>query len=139
MNDIKNRITVVETVYHQVMGDQPDCLESRFTREVESQEQPYRRNCKVGEEWQALDTGWLDEVSMLVIRNEEGTNLQVHPTEEQKADLAKKVLLLSSTDSSTNWLILPGESFRGVPSTVKNLEVRSQSGTIRFILYATPR
>ncbi len=137
---IKNRLTVVETVYHQTATGEPDSIASSFFRELDSDEQPYRRKTKVGEEWTPLDLGWIKEAGMLVICNDEGKGLTKIPTPEEKEELAKKVLLLGFAIEGCHFgafRILPGESFRGSPTT--NLYLLSCYGVTRFTVYAIPR
>ncbi len=140
MPEPKNRLTVVGTVYHQVPQGEPDSFESRFVRGLEDEEQPYRRQTKVGEKWEAIDFGWLESVGYLVIRNEAGKDRTTKPTNEEKAALAKKVLELTlDTNEEDCWDVLPGESFQGNTRYWKNLFIRSQSGVIDYTLYAVPR
>jgi hypothetical protein len=101
MADLKSEITVVEQVYHQLSGSQPRAIESRFSRELESDEQPYERHLKVGEESVPLDCGWIKEASQLVIINEEGKGLQANPTDEERKGLACKILEISYVDHPT--------------------------------------
>ncbi len=138
MPDPKNRLTVIETVYHQTTTAEPDSIESRFERELISDEQPYRRTTKVGEDWTPLDFGWIEEVGMIVIQNNEGKGLTKIPTPEEKEELAAKVLEISA-DPSNSWIVRPGESFRGEPAGKRTLCIRSRSGTTHFNVYAIPR
>lgn len=137
--DPRDRITVVEYLYFNPFGDQPSAVESKFSRPLTSKdEQPYERRLRVGEEWMQLDMGWLKEVSMLRIHNQEGQFRLINPTEEEIAESQKKVLEVRYQGSSGTWLIPPGESMRGTPSSPHTLQIRCQSGDARFTLYAFP-
>jgi len=136
---LKARLVVVETVYCQSPGEQPVAVESRFGRALNSQEQPYRRVIKVGESWQPLDHGWVEEASMLVISNEEGKYLQVVPTEEQRKELETKVVELAFPGQSGCWLIPPGDSFRGCPSGLGSLLVRCRKGMSKCVVHVFPK
>jgi hypothetical protein len=126
---VKSRLGVVEHVYHQSSNDQPMQVEGRFSRPLLSNEQPFRRKLTATQERKRLETAWIDDAGMLCLANEEGKCEQVVPTPEQRALNAAKVVELSYGDSDDKWLILPGETFRGQPSNVKNLFVRCQCGT----------
>jgi hypothetical protein len=145
----RDRITVVEQVYHRPAdGGEPTVAETRFSRELASQEQPFERRAKVGEDWQPLEHGWLESAGMLLISNEEGRHLQVNPTDEERLSISRRVLELIYAmeddellvpQSSCTWLIPPGESMRAYPSDVSRLCVRCQSGVARFTLRLYPR
>lgn len=140
MAEPPSRVTVVEQVYHQILNGQPHLVESRFSRDLESDEQAYERRLKVGEAGVPLDCGWVTKASQLLIINEEGRNLQVNPTDEERKKLSEKVLEVYYVQSLTSpWLVLPGESMRGCPSTLEGLRIRSQSGIIRFTLHVIPK
>jgi hypothetical protein len=133
----KNRLTVVETVYHQVSGEQPQSVESRFDRELQSDEQMYQR-CKVAtEEWQPLDLGWVPDPGTIVIENNEGILQQVNPTPEQQEELAKKILVLSQ-DSGLGFEVRPGESFRFSHDAPGVLLLRCRSGSARYRISVIP-
>lgn len=142
---LKPRITVVETLYHQgVLGETPTTVTCQFSRELESDEQPYQRRCKVGEDPQPLDIGWIEEVGEIHIQNEEGRSLQVQPTNEEKAESAKKVLwIVLHNKASSYWpglLRIPaGESQRLLPIYPEELWISSRSGTTRFTITVFPR
>lgn len=136
-----DKLTIVESIYHQPFGEQPTQVENRFEQILSSSEQPYQRKLKATEEWQQLDFGWLESVGMILIVNTEGKFLQLQPTEEEKEETAKKVLELCYRISVCpfGWSILPGASFRGQPNDPTTLHIRSQSGVTRFMLYAWPK
>jgi len=138
---IPSRITVVDNLYFQETGEQTSQFSCQFSRNVESEQQPYERRLKATEEWQPIDTGWLDEdVGALFIRNEAGKNLQTIPTEAEALEISKQVLQLSFGGTEfAAWNVPPGESFRGSPATIKDLMIRSLSGTPRYTLYLIPR
>src|SRR4051812_39423985 len=85
-------LTVVEMVYHQVTAGQPIVAESRFGRHLKTDEQPYRRTFRLGEQWVSVETGWVDRPAMLMIANETGRGLTTNPTQEMKDELSRKVI-----------------------------------------------
>jgi len=145
---LKNRLTVVGSIYFVAANEQPESVDTGFSRDLASEEQPYRRRLKATEEWQRLDCGWIKEASQVFIANEEGKGLQVNPTDEEREDIARRIIEVSfcedgegpnDTFISSVWLVSPGESMRGLPSRVDRLCVRCQHGTARFTLYIVPR
>ncbi len=139
--EIRNRVTIVETVSHQVSGQEAESLTCQSAYEVASDEQSYKRHLRIGETWTPLDLGYLaDEAGLIVLQNTEGKGLRVIPTEEQKAATAAKVLeLCGAPNDVACWLIHPGRSFRGFPENPKKLFLRSQSGELRCTIFVTPR
>ena len=137
-----SHLVVVESVYHQPADGQPIVAESRFSRRLRTDEQPYVRWFKVTEEWQSLDHGWLDAAGMLVLKNEEGTNPQTIPSAEERAEIAAKVaeigLLANDTLVLLFALLQPGESLRFQPIGIPALVVRCRKGEARCCLHLFP-
>lgn len=151
---VPDRITVVETVYHQAEGDQPTAIESRFSRRLQTKEQPCVRKLVAGPEWHLVDREsmdrpgcWLERVGMLVIRNEEGEFTQVVPTSQERAEVAARVLSLGvgvSISADEHIVmpfarILPGkESCRFQPTDISNLWIRCQAGKAKYTVTMLP-
>lgn len=152
---IKNRITVVENVYHQVLSrlEQPTQYGPKpFTIDVETDEQTCPRRSIVTEEWSELDLGWVKQAKMLTIWNDEGKFLNVIPSAVDVALAAKKVLeiALAPTDASkidqdsprialeAFGVVYPQSSIRLFPSDSRRLRVRCQSGTCALLVVAFP-
>jgi len=136
----QDRITVIGTVYHQPYGADAQAIEYRFSRLLDTSEQLYERRLVATEEWKPIDCGWIDQSSLIVIKNIEGKFLQKNPTEEERKEAEAKVLEVSFADtlSSDVWLIRPGEAFSGSPSNVKRLCIRCRKGAAKYILYLLP-
>ncbi len=147
---VKNRLTVVESVYFQEFGEQPQSAGSRFSRNLESDEQPYSRKLQATSDWKPLDCGWLAgcPTSSLVISNDEGKHRQSNPTEEEREELAGRVLEIWCSDGITRtmhsppreaqWLVSPGESMRAYPVSADSLFIRCKSGTACFNIRLYP-
>jgi hypothetical protein len=135
----KDRLTVVQSFYHSVVGEEATRADGGFSRFLKTSEQCYTRWLKVAEEWIPLDTGWVTEVGLVVIKNVNTKFTQRQPTEEQKAEAAKKVLEVSYTkDSNRSFLIPPGECYPFYPSSPGELFLRCQHGQTRFDLWVYP-
>lgn len=135
---IPDQLTVVEHVYHQPAGEQPTGIETRFSRHLKTQEQPYCRRLLIGEDWVALDHGWVNEASHMVVQNMEGRFTQVNPTDEQCKEVAARVIELGYQNAKGYWLIGPGESLRGQPNVLDGLMLRCQQGKAQVTINVFP-
>jgi hypothetical protein len=138
----KDRLTVVETVYHQSSQGFPTVAlgdTTRFSRELASDEQPYERHKVAGEKWQPLDCGWIDSAGMLVIRNDEG-HFAVNPTPEQKAEMFNKRIVELSFDGEHPVIqVPPTETCRFYPSNnIDQIKIRCKEGKTRYSIYLMP-
>ena len=137
-----DRLTVIEKCYHQVYGESAKALpKSTYTRFLEGSEQEtYQRTYKVGEEWTSLDTGWIENASMVILKNLEGTKWTTVPSEEELEEVAKKVVRVSyKVSGDKHWIIEPGESMRGTPSHVQDLVLRCEKGEARITICLVPK
>lgn len=131
-------VTVVESVYHQVPGEQPtQPVESRYSSELATDEQPFIRKFKVGSEWKALETGWLNDCSMLVLKNE-APHWTVQPTDEERLEAALKVVEMGCGGKALAELP-PGESLRFRPADICSLRVRCIAGAANCVLCLFPK
>lgn len=140
----KARIGVVSLVYHQQTGSEPVSVESRFSRWLESDEQPYLRKLTIKEEWTALDGGWLKEVGEVFLRNDEG-KFQVQPTDEERAAVMARVVEIAVVEPVVKQRLFvfgrirPLESLQFEPHDLTSLRLRCVSGTARCTLALFPR
>jgi hypothetical protein len=132
------RVTVTQTVTHMTRERQVS-WESMFGRMISTEEQPFVRNSKVGEQWMPLETGWLKDCSCLVLVNEEGKLGDTYPTLEEKKVTAAKVIELGWAEDTACWLVPPGESFRGSPADLGKLRIRCQRGEAKYTLVLVPK
>ena len=91
---MKQRLTVVGSIYCQEPGEQPVSQELLFVRELASAEQPWQRRTRIGEDWQPLETGWIDDPGMVVLANDEGRGLQTMPDAGQTAAISRRTVLV---------------------------------------------
>jgi hypothetical protein len=137
----RDRLTVVETVYHQAAEGFPSVAlgdATRFSRELDSDEQPYERHRVAGEKWEPLDCGWIDAAGMLIIRNDEG-HFAVNPTPEQKAEVFnKRVIELSFDGQNSAVQVPPTETCRFYPTDIKQIYLRCREGKARYSIYLIP-
>ena len=137
-----DRLTVIEKCYYQVYGESAKALpKSIYTRFLKSSEQEaYQRTYKIGEEWGNLDTGWIEDASMVIIKNLEGTKWTTIPSEKEREEVAKKVVRISyEASDDKHWVLEPGESMRGTPSHVQDLVLRCEKGEARITICIVPK
>lgn len=156
------RFGVNQTVYYYGAGkSEHKSYNSTYSAACQMNEAPYERNLRVTQEWQQLDVGWFRDYpdkqpeEMLLI-NEEGSLLQRIPTEEEKAEIASrivevgvatgelldtKVLLHASNTASIFQkvaIIKPGRSLRYSPQEIGRVWLRCRKGVARVSLILIP-
>jgi hypothetical protein len=151
----RGRITVVESVYHQTENEQPTMVpESRYSRPCITDEQPFLRKGKIGEQWQSLETGWLPQTSLLRLSNEAGKFSRIPSLEEREQEAAKviEVAFVPPVDHTPKrdmhspqqtgphpcLEIHPGESSRFRPCDLGTIRVRCRSGEAPYHLSLLP-
>jgi len=138
------KITVTETIYHQVVGEGPTSYPTTFFRVLNfTAEQVWTREQKVGKDWTMIDLGWLKDkpVSLMVIRNEEGFKNVTLPTEDMKPNSTTPILELGVGNTEAQPVrmsIYPGESQRITPQPGFNWFVRCSNGPAKFHVIAFP-
>lgn len=134
---IKDRISVVEAIYHQSPDEQPMSVESRFEIELASSgEQPYiRTRQKVGGNWSLVETGWAHNPVMIVIKNEEG-RYTVNPTDEERQNVESRVLHVGIGDEVHMLTIGPRESLRLPIAGGSKVYIRCANYEARYTVYA---
>jgi hypothetical protein len=135
------RLNVIECVYFQSPLHEPTCIETRHGRFLDTEEQPYSRRMLVGEEWTPVDTGWIgEECGLLVVRNHELRRVRI-PTRDEQAEDATRVVEVNfeGLPDAYSWLVLNGESMRGLPRSTKGLKVRCRHGSTAITVTLFPR
>jgi hypothetical protein len=137
------KLTVVERVYHRQGNHPPLQIESKFEHVLAVDEACYfRPGCKVTEDWQALDFGWLkDNAGTIVIQNITGRFLSKIPTPDKKRELDAKLLEVGvvAPIPIPFALVPPKQNVRLNLMPGLTYLVRCQSGPAEFNLYAIPR
>ena len=140
-------LTIIDTIYHRVQGENPSEIRNTHFQELTSEEQqPYKRQCRVSESGALLDLGWFvdkpSQISYLHLSNDEGKFLTVNPTDEERSAVAAKVLFLSFRKDGRDTpfcQIVPGDSLRLNPTDIASLHLSSASGTTRFTITVYPK
>lgn len=135
---MSGRINYIGQIVHysddtQQPVDFPNC----FTRILKSDDARFiRPDLKVGEEWKEVNTGWVEDVGLLVIVNNEGKFLKVNPTAEEQKAISERVVEITCNVACADWLIPAGESFMGSPAG--KVFVRCRKGTAKVTVMAYP-
>lgn len=152
-----SRVSVVESVYYQAVGEQPTPYLHKFSRTLASDEQPYQRRVKVGELWAPLDTGWITQPGMLILANPAHI-FQRQPSAEELLTASANVIEVGVAPQEpepittrTQWseprpgarvivfsLIRPGESVRLSPPNKAQFFVRCLASEIKAVITALP-
>jgi hypothetical protein len=139
------RLTVTQQVSYQLPDDPPKAFRCGFDRELSSGsgEEVYERTrLKATQDWQEVDFGFLKgkPLAYVAIQNREGLFTQTNPTEEEKIEVAKKVLDIGIYRSDVGAIeftgVPPTECYSGWPSG--RLYIRCRSGEARYSLFAVP-
>lgn len=121
---------MAESVYHQRKGRQPVTVGCRpFSRDTESDEQPYSREVTAGPEWQVVDCGWVVRAGMIVVTNLEPSPRKSPPTGTQ-------LELGVGTEPTPFAVVSPGESIRLTPA--RPISMRTSGGSVRCLVNALP-
>lgn len=152
------RVTVVEQAYYQSPDDQPRVVETRYTQDLQSDEQPYLRVMKLTEEWKPIDCGWIEDASLLILTNEEGrVGTVIPPREEQDAAALKVVEVgweVGAPPTGPRTMhspeipppppivpciaVPPGKSVRITPQLLRAMRLRCRSGMARVTVNLFP-
>jgi hypothetical protein len=157
-NQSYNRVTVVESIYHENIDGPHQIHAQPFSYNLQSDEQTYTRIMTVGTEWTKLDTGWLNNKCSLIHLLNLGSRVgPTRPTEQESQEAESKIVELSiqhyiytgkePSCKEPNHLICsylsPRKSIRVEPKGPKcNLSdgyyLRCRSGTTRVQITALP-
>jgi hypothetical protein len=77
------RMTMVLSLHYEQPGKEPKSAVARFMRYVDSDEQPYYRETRVGPTWTKLTYDWLAKPGLVHLRNREGAPGATMPTPEE--------------------------------------------------------
>lgn len=134
-----DRVTVACTLTFEHRGDQPVQAAAVYDYLTFSQGvEPYTRRIEATEQWTKLDTGWVTEPGTVIIQSLVGSNLAVHPSPEEAQRMARKILLVSFSESAEQaFRVPPRGMFYGQPTG--DLFVRCEQGEANYRLTIFPK
>ena len=134
------RLTVVESVYHQLSNQPPAMLYRgeghQFSRDLKSDEDAYERRCVATAEWTPLECGWVKRCSHLLLRNDYSSPVR-QPDESDANDHTLEIMFVGG-DESSMMLLVPSESMRVHPVDPKSLMIRGRVSGVRYTLCIVP-
>lgn len=138
-----SRLTVVETIYHQSADGDATVIGKPYNRILFSGEQLYPRVLTIGQEWVDISKGcWLERASQLVLHNNEGKQVQVIMTEEERSKLTERMVEIGVQvgDVVEAFSSIPpgGESCRISNPYIKKLRIRCVKGTAKVVISIVP-
>lgn len=137
----KDRATIILRVHHQCQDEGVTTGGCSYDEELETDHEAYGRRLTVGEEWQPLDFGWVpvEDVGMVVVENLAGRNLRVNPTDDERREIADRVLEVRHEGDAHAYAIPPrgADSFRSTDPA--SLRIRSRKGETKYKIMVVPR
>jgi hypothetical protein len=141
-------LIVVRTFYHQLGGMDATSVDTRYQRQLDTDEQPYVRHISLSESdgWVSFDAGWLTNVgaSYLQLRNNVGAYAR-YPTKEEKEDTLKRVVDISFTIPPMGAVphieVRPGEAQAFSPSSgdMSHIRLKCRHGTAKISINIIPK
>lgn len=137
----KARIVVVENVYHQSPGRDPVGVDTSSSRFCDSDEQPFLRHTRIGDDWTPLETGWVADPYLVCIRND-AIVYRVNPTAQELTEADNRVIEVAvmwkdgPPDYFPFTLIRPGDSIRVYPTEDARYFLRSRFGFTQVTINA---
>jgi hypothetical protein len=90
---VPGKLLVVEQVIHHLHDQQPTLVvDARYSRWLGSTQNPSVDELEAGAEWQEVQVGRLQGAGLVVVVNQEGTDLVVVPTQEEREARARRVV-----------------------------------------------
>lgn len=136
----KHRVVVLEQVHYQADGENPVSHESKFSRFCNTDDVPLSRTVTVraGNEPMAVDFGWMEEPSQLLVNNKGAGLYDRIPTPDQKQhDQARHVQVL--LDNNQPFCTLPpGESCRLRPVKGVRYFLKATGDDARVVITLLP-
>lgn len=135
------RLTVVQSIYYQSPGMEPDQRESRYDLKVENDEQPYFRYLTLKpKSTEQINTAWIEDPAIILIDNLTGKFSQTNPSKEELEAFSKRIIEIHAGEAQ--FLIPPRDCQRLVMSsgTLDKLALRNNSeDEIKYSITAYPR
>jgi len=145
IEDIPDRMVVIEYIYHQQHNQPAMNLEYRYRCHPVTSEQPYQRRCVATEQYQPIDRGWFENGGhgLVVIKNEEPDKVnEIAGISSQDIDSEEGVLeIRGKVDGDLDvlsWFVPPGQTIKALPSSLQHLHVRCLKGRANYTLTIFP-
>lgn len=135
----KGFLTVVETVYHQLVDSQPHGEPRNFQVPLYTDEQPFERRVVVESPKTLAQLGcWLTEASYVTIYNEHGQRPKVNPSDAERRAVAEAVVEVMVSGIAAH-IVRPGRSCRFEPIDLSELSIQCRHGSASIVIAVYPR
>lgn len=133
------RVSIAGYAYRADPGGQPESFDLRGANDCITDEQPCLRIGKiVGAEWEPLDTGWVKDPSLVIVKHSLDVRTVMPSAEEREAEL-RAVVEIGAGDPVVR---IAGVTPGGVPAVFPKpgvLLVRTTAPKRRITVMAYPR
>jgi len=125
-------------------GEEPSTRTAMFSDGChKSDEEPYARRLKVKQgSPQGIDLGWLlkpfASIGLIIIENNVGKGLKIKPTDEERAEHAKSILVVKDHPDAKGFKIRPGRFMFFEATDASDLTIESLNGTIKAHILVCP-
>lgn len=142
-----SRITHLTQLHHagSERGVNPVSYDFRSSRPGKpTEEEPYARRIHLNEDWQQLDTGWVESApSMVVLENLTGVGQHKVPSPEEVAAMAEQELHVSFNSHLNGGpmvacKVAPGDHFAFCPAHADSVQVRCAKGATKARIVILP-
>ena len=141
----RDRVTLTGHIHYEHHGDEPHSINYVCSYFTETQGEVYKRRITVGQEWRSLPLGWFAEddlpIGLIVIINQEGTiEPSTVPTEEEKADVEKRIIELRLNVGACRFIYIhPRLVFSMVLKHPDEVQLCCQHGEARCAIHIFPK
>ena len=134
-----DRLTIILSLIHDHQQDQPVSVAIRGSSLLSTTEQTWQRRVKIGKDWTPLDIGWFrdsENAGLIVLENLEGRSPARLPSEEERQEIALRVVEVQHADGGP-WLLTPGYPLVGLPARPSKVYLRCQHGeaTVKITVF----
>lgn len=135
----KSRLTVVDIVYHQVVGGQTKQFPGRYFQWLQGHSEAVVRELRIGEEWTELPSLMGDECAMLVIENMEGMFFDRIPSPDAVAEANERVIEYGYGEGTAQQDIAPRMGVRLIPRDLRKVKLRCRKGEATAKIVVVPK
>jgi len=150
---VRPTLSLVQDIYHQASAQEPEQVSARYSRVLSDNEQMYRRKTTLTDEWRLLDVGWVNNIGLVVIHNDEGSNFRNQPSSHELMQVAQRVIEVCFIPKQppnrdmhspakpkllAHIIVRPGELVHFEPDEGAEVMWRCRFGSTRCTLYVVP-
>jgi len=137
---VEAELVLVENIYHQVSNQNPHAVHlTQSAKLILLDAHPRTLTGTAESQWSPLFPALDFPISVILLVNNAGENLQYNPTDEEESIINHQVLALTSDPSrSFYWSVPPNNSLRACPSDPRSLQIKSLGRPAPYTLHVFP-